>query len=329
MPILPADSPAPGDDAESVGGGIKATVGVAFVLLSALAFGSTPAFASLAFTSHISGLSLVAFRCLIAAGVLWGLSRVVRESALGLGTGARLFALGALLFGPQMALYFAAVHRLDTSITVAVVYIYPAIVAALTAVRLRRFPPLIEMLLLVLALVGVGVIALVAGDAARSTVGLLLAVSTAVIFALYVIASDVVVRDAPPIAAASLVLAGAGVSASIMARASGQLELPQNGTAWLFLSLHGLILAPIGVASYYAGLKRLGATRASIVDTSQPAIAAVIGVVALGERLTSVQILGMIAIVFAVIGLPVAAAARARRRTEPARGPDVPSVCLN
>lgn len=294
--------------------GARTVAGVALVLLSALAFGSTPALASLAFTAHLNGLSLVAFRCLLASVVLALISTGLRESGLDRRTAVRLFGLGALLFGPQMVLYFAAIQRLDTSITVAVVYIYPAVVAAAVGVRLRRLPPALDLVLLVVAVVGVGAVALARAGSASSTAGVMLAVATAVIFAGYVIASDVVIREAPPIAAGGVVLAGAGFSALVAAAALGQLELPVSGPGWVLVGLHGVIIVPVGLAAYYAGLKRLGATRSSIVDTAQPAIAAVIGVLALGERLNLVQVVGMIAIVFAVLGLPLAAAGRARRK---------------
>lgn len=294
------------------------------MLLSALAFGSTPALASVAFKANLNGLSLVALRCLLAAGVLWLVSMALREGSVGSRTAGRLFALGAVLFGPQMVLYFAAIQRLDTSITVAVVYIYPAVVAVAIAVWRRTLPPNLDLVLLVLAVAGVGAVALARSGSASSTTGVLLAVATAVIFAAYVIGSDVVIRDAPPIAAASVVLAGAGLSALLTAAVLGQLELPVSGAGWLLVGLHGLVIVPVGLAAYYAGLKRLGATRSSIVDTSQPAIAAVIGVLALGERLNPVQVIGMIAIVFAVLGLPLAAARRMRRGAGQQHGPDAP-----
>lgn len=309
MHVLPLSSD------PSIGRGINAGIGVTFVLLSSLAFASTPAFAQLAFAARLNGVSLVSFRCLIAAMVLWMLARAFDEPAIAIGLRVRLFLLGALLFGPQMALYFAALQRLDTSITVAVVYVYPAVVALIVAIRLRRPPPLTEVMLLVLALVGVGVIALVHGQAPNSGSGMVLAAVTAVIFAIYVLASDALVRDVPPILAASVVLAGSGFSALLIASISRKLALPNGQAGWLYLGLHGLVIVPVGLASYYAGLKRLGATRASVVDTSQPAIASVIGVAALGEHLEPLQILGIMAIVIAVLGLPILAAGRARRHT--------------
>ena len=84
----------------------------------------------------------------------------------------------------------------------------------------------------------------------------------------------------------------------------------------LYVLLHGFTLVPVGLAAFYAGLKRLGATRASIVDTAQPAIAAAVGVLALSEKVGKMQVLGIVLVMIAVLGLPLMADKRSRR-TEP------------
>lgn len=292
---------------------VSVTIGVGFVLLSAVAFASTPAFVRLAYTAQINGLSLVAFRCLIAAAVLWLAARVIREKTATRGPAWRLVMVGALLFGPQMWTYFAALEQLDTSITVAIVYIYPALVAILVALRARRLPKAAEISLLLLGLGGVAVIVLANSVGTGSKIGVLLAAVTALGYAMYVFAADATVGDTPPLAAASLVLLGAGGSSVVMALLNGQLDFPSSATGVGYVALHGVIIVPIGLAAYYAGLKRLGATLTSLVDTSQPAIAALIGVAVLGERLLPVQALGIAAIVVAVLGLPVMTVARSRR----------------
>lgn len=293
----------------------QATValGVGFVLLSALAFGSTPAFVRLAYTAQLNELSLVAFRCLIAAVVLWLVGRMVREKTAPRANAWRLILVGALLFGPQMWIYFAALKRLDTSITVAVVYVYPALVALLVAMQMRKIPRRAEMGLLVVGLSGVGVIVFANPVGAGSAAGLILAAATAVGYALYVFSAGITVGHTPPLAAASLVLLGAGASSIVVGVVTGQLEFPKTNIGAGYLALHGVVIVPIGLAAYYAGLKRLGATFTSLADTSQPAIAAVIGVVALGERLLLVQILGIVAVVVAVLSLPVLALYQSRK----------------
>lgn len=295
-------------------GPLDVSVGVGFVLLSALAFASTPVFVRLAYTANISSVSLVAFRCLIAAGVLWLLARLVREQPVGLSKRWPLVLLGALLFAPQMWAYFAALQHLDTSITVAIVYIYPALVVALIAVELRKVPRVVEMLLLGLGLCGVGTIVLFGPTGEGSLLGLGLALLTAVGYALYVFFAGALVGDIQPLTAASLVLLGAGASSVVFGMLTGALALPSTSVGVSYLALHGLLIVPVGLASYYAGLRRLGAAATSLVDTSQPAIATMIGVAILGERLAPLQGAGIAAIVLAVVGLPIITALQSRRK---------------
>lgn len=195
-------------------------VGAALVLLSAFAFGITPAMVRLAYGAQLNEMSLVTFRCLIAAATVWAWSRAFHEPDVPWHGRLRLMALGGGLFGPQMWLYFASLHHLDTSIAVAVVYVYPAVVAAMVAVRVRRLPRAGEMGLLGLALGGIAVITLLDGNSSSSAFGLFLAGSTAVAYAAYVVVADSLVNRLPPLGASCWVLVGAGGSSLIVAVAT-------------------------------------------------------------------------------------------------------------
>lgn len=213
-----------------------------------------------------------------------------------------------------MWLYFASLHHLDTSIVVAIVYVYPALVAVLVAVRSRRFPRVPEILLLCLALCGVVIIAVFDGGAYTSRLGVILAASTAIGYAIYVVVVASVINFLPPLAASCWVLLGAAGSSLCVALLMHRLEMPTTQSGWFYIFLHGFIVVPIGLAALSAGLSRLGATRASIVDTSQPAIATLVGVVVLGEHLRDLQVLGIFVVMLAVVGLPLTAGWQARRK---------------
>ena len=287
--------------------------GVALVLLSSFAFAVTPALVRLAYRAKVNELSLITFRCIIAAAALAAISQLVGEALVGAPAVRRLIALGALLFAPQMWLYFLSLRYLETSVAVAIVYVYPVGVAVLVAVLHRCLPRPVEMLLLGVALCGVMVITVFDRGHRASTIGLVLAGATALGYALYVVAADSLVRSLPPLAASGWVVVGTGLSTLIVAMLTNQLERPTTGSGWSFVLLHGLVIVPVGLGCFYAGLARLGATKASIVDTSQPAIAAVAGVWVLGERLAAVQVVGIALVTLAVLGLPLLTGFHARR----------------
>ena len=282
-------------------------VGVSLVMLSALSFGISPAMVKLAFLAELNGMSLIAFRCLIGAVVLAVISRAVHERSVGRSSAWRLGLVGATLFGPQMWAYFTALSYMDSSVVVAIVYVYPAIVAALVAIGLRRRPRGAEMVLLTMALCGVAVVALLDGGTPTSTAGVLLAAVTALGYALYVVVVAPIVNGLPPLVSSCWVLLGSGLSTVAAAMVTGQLQPPGTIASYGYVAVHGLFIVPIGLAAFYGGLSRLGATRTSIVDTTQPVIAALVGVVVLGEYLSGPQIIGIATVILAVVGLPLTA----------------------
>ena len=288
-------------------------VGVSLVMLSALSFGISPAMVKLAFLADLNGLSLIAFRCLIGAAVLAVISQAFGERSVGRSSAWRLGLVGATLFGPQMWAYFTALSYMESSVVVAIVYVYPAIVAALVAIGLRRRPGGVEIILLAMALCGVAVVALLDGGTPTSTAGVVLAAVTALGYALYVVVVAPIVNGLPPLVSSCWVLLGSGLSTVAAAMVTGQMQLPGNMAGYGYVAIHGFFIVPIGLAAFYGGLSRLGATRTSIVDTMQPVIAALVGVVVLGEYLSGPQIIGIALVILAVLGLPLTAGRDAKR----------------
>lgn len=281
-------------------------IGVGFVLLSALAYASTPAFVTLSYGTHLNAVSLVALRCLAGAVVLAVLARNWRNARLDGPTATRLLLLGGLLFGPQMLLYFLALQRLDTAITVALVYTYPAIVVMMVGFRERTRPPPLVVGLLLIATVGVVAAAGVKQSAEGSALGVALALATALGYASYVLLSDTAVQRVPPLHAGAVVLLGAGLSSLVLGAAAGRAQLPASAAGWIYLGLHGVVIVPVGLAAYYAGLRRLGPSLTSIIDICQPALAAIIGAIALGEHTSAVQRIGIVLILLTAAALPIA-----------------------
>ena len=287
--------------------------GVGFVLLSALAFASTPALVTLSYRAQLNAVSLVGLRCIIGAVVLLMLAARRHEARIDRPTSVRLLLLGGVLFGPQMLLYFTALRYLDTGVGSALVYTYPALVLALVAARERRLPSMSVGVLLVVALLGVTAVTTGHGAGPVSVVGIALALGTALLYAGYVLVSETVLKVVPPLRASAIVLVGAGLSSLAAGLITGAFEVPKGTAAWSLLAAHGLLVIPVGMAAYYAGLRRLGATQASIIDTAQPALVALIGVAFLSESLGVTQGVGVALILTAVVCLP------ARRRARDGR----------
>ncbi len=280
--------------------------GLAFVLLSACAYGITPAMIRLAYRADLNELSVISLRSAIAAVLIWVAARVVGEARIRRTAALRLAALGAVLYGPQMWLYFAALRRIDTAVAVAAVYIYPVIVAVIMAVRLRQPPPAAVIALVAVAVLGVATITASAGPSRVGALGIAFAL-VALVYAVYVVLAASITATLPSLGSAAWVLTGATASTLIAAALTGQLALPGTRLAWGYVMMHGLMLVPVGLVAFYAGLRRLGPARTALVDTLQPVIAVSVGMAVLGERLAPGRAVGIALVVLAVVGMPVLA----------------------
>jgi drug/metabolite transporter (DMT)-like permease len=302
-----------------------ALAGLVLLLLSAFAYGITPALTKLAFRAHLDELSLITLRSALAAAAVAAAAWVVREPAIRPASATRLAALGAAMYAPQMWLYYTSLHRLDTTVAVAAVYIYPAIVTLIMAVRLRRPPPRLEVALIGIAVIGVTTIAVSAGASHTGPLGISLAVTAALLYAGYVVIAASLTATLPPLRSTTWVLVGTTAASAAAAAVTGRLALPGNATAWGYLFVHGLAVVPIGLTAFYAGLRRLGPLRTALVDTVQPVIAVTVGMALLGEEITPARAVGFLLVILAVAGIPVLSSRSAATdsRGEPAGTPRV------
>ncbi len=255
---------------------------------------------------RLNELSVISLRSAIAAVLIWVAARVVGEARIRRTAALRLAALGAVLYGPQMWLYFAALRRIDTAVAVAAVYIYPVIVAVIMAVRLRQPPPAAVIALVAVAVLGVATITASAGPSRVGALGIAFAL-VALVYAVYVVLAASITATLPNLGSAAWVLTGATASTLIAAALTGQLALPGTRLAWGYVMMHGLMLVPVGLVAFYAGLRRLGPARTALVDTLQPVIAVSVGMAVLGERLAPGRAVGIALVVLAVVGMPVLA----------------------
>jgi drug/metabolite transporter (DMT)-like permease len=141
----------------------------------------------------------------------------------------------------------------------------------------------------VLALVSAsaGLFLLFAGALAADVdrLGLLLGTATAVVYAGYVVTGERVVKGIPPVLLAALVATGAAAAFTVVGSAGGGLDLSIPSSGWRALVLISVAATVVPMLTLYAGIDRLGATRASIVSTVEPVAAVVLAVLFLGERL--------------------------------------------
>ena len=299
--------------------------GALLCLASALAFGAMGIFGKLAYGDGATVGTLLSVRFVLAAALFW---------ALVLGSGAarhlrRLsrrdlcmaLALGGVGYSAQTGAYFAALDRLDASLLSLLVYTFPAMVTvaaiALGRERASRRSGV------ALALSSGGLVLVLAGatSGALDPLGAVLGLSAAIVYTAYVLTSAGIVQRVEPLVLSALVCTGAATTLTLGAAARGDLHLGSVSAAG-FGWLSGIaVVSTVGAVSlFFAGLRRVGPTTASILSTAEPVTTVVLAYLALGESLGPAQLAGAALVLAAVPVLaargraPGAASARAVRR---------------
>lgn len=220
--------------------------------------------------------------------------------------------IGIFFFGPEILAFYLSFQYLDTSLAVALAYIYPTIVLFIVAARSRRLPAGTELLLSLVALTGVLLLMDPGGDTHIETIGLVLIFVAGTMYAIYVVAVGDVLGRQSALRVGGQVAIGSGLAIGAYGLVSGSLNLLTTWEEWAIAGLHATLMV-FALAFYYMGLSRLGAGRASLIDTAAPLVAVLAGAAILGERMVFVQFVGV-----GLVMLSVAATTlRAQRRPIP------------
>jgi drug/metabolite transporter (DMT)-like permease len=290
-------------------------VGLALVVVSAIAFGSLGVFGKLASRHGISLPTLLGMRFALAAVALWALALARREVAwLGRRRMAGVALMGAL-YVTQAAAFFGSLRTIPAAITSILLYVYPVIVTLLA--RLVVAEPLTRARLLALALACVGVL-LVVGPSPTGHLdlaGVLLGLASAVVYSTYILTGGVLLRGVPALYATAVIATVGGVSYLSFGAASGRLHA-LDGAGWGIVVGIAVIPTLIAASAFLAGLGRVGPTRASIVSTLEPATTALLAALFLGEGLSALRLLGGAVVLAAAVLVSVTGAPRAMHTVE-------------
>jgi drug/metabolite transporter (DMT)-like permease len=284
--------------------------GALYCLASAAAFGAMGVFGKLAYDEGATVGTLLAGRFGLAAALLWlfvvcagraGDLRALSRRDVGIA-----LALGAIGYGAQAGGYFAALDRLDASLLALVVYTFPVMVTV-TAIALGR-EPASRRTALALALASVGLVLVLAGAAvgALDALGTALGLGAAVVYSAYILISEGVAARLGPLALSTLVCTGAATTLTLAGLAGGDLD-PGRVSATGFGWLGGLaVVSTVGaVGLFFAGLRRVGPSAASILSTLEPLVTVALAFVAFGESLGPAQLAGAGLVLSAVLAVRV------------------------
>lgn len=275
--------------------------GITLCVLSACGFGAMGIFGKEAFDAGIGVTTLLALRFTLAAVAFWAVVAMVRpELPRGRLLGAGI-AMGAIGYAAQAGLYFAALERIDASLLALLLYVYPAIVvvAAILLGRDQASPGRLAALALAMG----GTVLVLAGGATGELdgIGVVMAVGAALVYSTYILVGDRVVAATDPWALAALVATGAATTFLLASLGSGGPDLGFEAAGWAHIGGIALVSTVLPIAAFFAGLRLVGPSTASIVSSAEPAVTVGLAAIVLGETLGPGQIAGGALVLAAVV----------------------------
>ena len=274
-----------------------ARTGTLFCLASAAAFGAMGVVGKLAYAEGATVGTLLATRFVLASALFWlvlvGTGRAARLRALTRRDLGLAVALGAIGYSAQAGLAFAALERLDASLFSLLLYTFPVLVTV-AAIALRR-EPASRRTAAALVLASTGLVLVLAGATAGALdpAGTALALAAALVYSAYILSSEGISVRVDPLVLSTLLCTGAAVILTLASFGSGNLAMGEVSSAGLgWLAVLALVSTVGAITLFFAGLRRVGPTTASILSTFEPVVTVALAFVVFGESLGATQLAG-------------------------------------
>jgi drug/metabolite transporter, DME family len=274
------------------------------VISAATCWASLGVLGKLAFRAGMNPGSVVLFRALAATALLVVALGVFDRRALRLPLRSMPLFLGlGMTLALSSSAFFHGVEHLEVGVAISLFYLYPALVSVIARVALGEPLTRRKLMAIVVSLVGCALVGgLVGSRGVVSWLGVALSLAAALACAVYTVLVKVAVRDHPAfrVPTYSLVFAVPFLGLAGVLGGAG-LEAPPSLAAWGVIGLLALFPTLVGYSLFALGLRWIESSRASIVATLEPVLAALLAFAVLGETLRWVQAAGIVLILSGAI----------------------------
>lgn len=289
----------------------RAAVASLLVAFAACCFGSISILTVLATREGTPLATLLFWRYALAAVVLLPIAWRARARVARPVTPGRA-AMQVLVAGAGQAavafLSLSALRWIGAATLGFLFYTFPAWVALFAALRGTERVDGRRLLALALSLGGIVLIVGAPSTGGGATVwpGVLLALGSALLYALYIPYVGALQRETSPVITAFYMTVGAGALLAVGTLAQGTLTARLPVASWAAALALALLCTVLAFQAFLRGLHGLGPVRTAIVSTVEPFWTAVLAALALGQPLTPVILAGgaLIAVAVLLLQLP-------------------------
>lgn len=276
---------------------MKRLIGILLITVSAASFGTLAIFGRFAYEAGMDTFTLLFFRFTISAAITTFILLLRKEPVPRGRILIQLIGMGALGYVGQSFSYLTAIQYASAGLVALLLYLYPFFVAILSMIFLHEKLTGIKTIALIVALAGT---ALTADPAGGQFSGILLAISAALIYSIYIIVGTNVMKHVSAIQSSTIIFASAGAVYGLLTAANGA-HLPVDASGWLVIPGIVFLSTIIPVVTFLAGLERIGPTNAAMLSTLEPVVTVLLAAWLFGERLSPIALTGGGLILVAVL----------------------------
>lgn len=272
-------------------------IGIILVIASATGFAFMPIFTIYAYQDGVSTLSVLFLRFFFASlfFFIFIIARKI-EFKLTYSLLFRMLMIGGFFYMIQSILYFSSVKYLSASMVQLLFYAYPALVAIFSFWLDRE--PLNKNLIIALLISFVG-LALVLGTsfATINKLGAMFALSAALVYAMYILVSNRLVKEVSPMITSTFVTLFAAFSLFIVGLATNSISFEFPLRTWFPIMGIVLFSTVLAIFGLFKGLEIIGSTRAAILSMIEPLVTIIFAWILFNDQLTLIQWLGAILVI--------------------------------
>lgn len=263
----------------------RRTVGALLILVASAGFGTLAIFAKIAEAAGINTTTLLTFRFVIGATLLWaGLTATGRARLLA-GRDLRV-ALGlGLLYAAFSGFFFWGLLFVPAGVAGIAFYTYPIYVYVISVTVLDERISGRKLAALAATLLGVGLV-VGGGPADVDLFGVALVLTAALGYAGYITGNRAALGSIDADVLSATALAATTLSVLAFGLVSRRLAVPSGADQWLVVVGIAVVGTALPIFLYVSGLDRIEASSASVISTSEPVVTVLLGAVLLGEVLT-------------------------------------------
>ncbi|MCB2308229.1 DMT family transporter [Clostridium estertheticum] len=281
---------------------MEKTKGILYIILSASAFGIMPILAKLSYNGGANAYSTLFLRFLFAAIMLFyylktkGISMKLtkKQSIL-------ILIIGVFGFTLTTSSLYMSYNYIGIGMASMIFYIYPSIVTILAYMFYKEKIYARKIISLIISLMGIYIL-IDKTSVSFNIKGIILALIAAVLYSVYVLgASNKEFKNINSYVLTFYISCASATVMFIAAMTTNNFSIHISFYALVAILLIAFISTVVALMAFLEGVRLIGPSKASILSTIEPIVSLILGIIILGEAISSRIIIGSIMIVLSVV----------------------------